>query len=557
MKNVFTIKAVLAATCSALLLSACGGGGGTVSASNGSGSGTASGTQITGKAIDGYLSGAKVCLDINDNGVCDPSEPSTTTADDGSYSLPVNGSIIGKKLLVVVTPTTKDKSRPGYVFPAEFTLSHIVAGTTEQHVTPLTTMVAAQMEAGMSRSEAERAVGALLGGNIDLKADYIAGKDSNTAAFASKVVDKVVVFAKSGRTDPATVRAVLNAIMGKGNIDLVGQADVDDQAKRPVFSSNVDALAALTGELFVYDGTETSSTSTVPVREHWYLTSAGLRKPQQKYVSQQWTDAIPGEFDQNYGEYRLKPDGSWTGFISHQDMEKPFPVQRGDSSNTLVGTDPNSDIVFTLEYRVAQIAGKSLSDAFVGWVDDASRSQLAGVFPAGSEAYVASVTRNVDDVTLASFSSCTPNAPLVTEGTIQHCNYIGNPTTNYTSVDQVFGLDVPMGGASRMRLAADGTAEVLDWSGKVLVGSSKVSWKRYDRNPNVLVINISLADAITGNLSDTDLLRSSGKIVIALHNGHLKRGALIPASVQDTLVQFKQSIFDQLFAELNKLLTIV
>jgi len=42
------------------------------------------------KAIDGYIFGAKVCLDINSNNTCDSNEPYTTTANDGSYSLSVN-----------------------------------------------------------------------------------------------------------------------------------------------------------------------------------------------------------------------------------------------------------------------------------------------------------------------------------------------------------------------------------------------------------------------------------------------------------------------------------
>ena len=34
---------------------------------------------ITGTAADGYLRGAKVCLDVNENGVCETAEPQDTT----------------------------------------------------------------------------------------------------------------------------------------------------------------------------------------------------------------------------------------------------------------------------------------------------------------------------------------------------------------------------------------------------------------------------------------------------------------------------------------------
>ena len=74
------------------LLAACGGGGG-----GSSGSAATSSTQLSGKAIDGYLSGATVCFD-NGQGACDTSLPSTTTDANGNYTLNVSGSVTGKQL---------------------------------------------------------------------------------------------------------------------------------------------------------------------------------------------------------------------------------------------------------------------------------------------------------------------------------------------------------------------------------------------------------------------------------------------------------------------------
>ena len=48
-------------------------------------------TSISGKAIDGYLQNAVVCLDLNEDGYCQAkSEPMTTTLDDGSFSLKIS-----------------------------------------------------------------------------------------------------------------------------------------------------------------------------------------------------------------------------------------------------------------------------------------------------------------------------------------------------------------------------------------------------------------------------------------------------------------------------------
>ena len=62
----------------AALLAACGGGGG---------SATTGPVTLAGAVIDGYISGATVCLDLNSNGACDAGEPSSTTGTNGRYSL--------------------------------------------------------------------------------------------------------------------------------------------------------------------------------------------------------------------------------------------------------------------------------------------------------------------------------------------------------------------------------------------------------------------------------------------------------------------------------------
>ena len=49
--------------------------------------GGSSNSGISGVAVDGYLAGSTVCLDMNSNGSCQPFEPSTTTESDGSYFL--------------------------------------------------------------------------------------------------------------------------------------------------------------------------------------------------------------------------------------------------------------------------------------------------------------------------------------------------------------------------------------------------------------------------------------------------------------------------------------
>ena len=84
-----------------LFLASCGGGSGGAGDSGGSGgSGGSDGsdgsggtlTDLSGKVIDGYISGAMVFLDLNFNGVKDANEPSTVSVADGDFSFGLTDS---------------------------------------------------------------------------------------------------------------------------------------------------------------------------------------------------------------------------------------------------------------------------------------------------------------------------------------------------------------------------------------------------------------------------------------------------------------------------------
>jgi hypothetical protein len=70
--------------------------------------GTESTKTFSGKVIDGYITGAKVCLDINSNLACDSNEPSTVTDIFGAYKFDYAGSIDGMLVLADVQPGAID-----------------------------------------------------------------------------------------------------------------------------------------------------------------------------------------------------------------------------------------------------------------------------------------------------------------------------------------------------------------------------------------------------------------------------------------------------------------
>jgi hypothetical protein len=118
---------------SLLLLTACGGGGGGTSTS-----------QISGAVIDGYIEGAKVCLDLNSNGACDTNEPSATTNSNGGYTLDTTGvNTAGLTLIAEIPATAKDSDDAGQTLAGAGKAAYTMATPVEKPsvITPLTTLI--------------------------------------------------------------------------------------------------------------------------------------------------------------------------------------------------------------------------------------------------------------------------------------------------------------------------------------------------------------------------------------------------------------------------------
>lgn len=171
---------MLAAAATTVLLAACGGGGGSGP--------MASANTISGVAVDGYLQGASVFLDMNRNGALDAGEPSTTTDLSGRYTLDysgVNGPITG--LPVVVTGGVD--SDTGFAFSGKLA-APVESARQAQVVTPLTTMVDAMVAHGLASdvASAKQKVATALGLTVDqLSTDPVAAIASNPGIYTTAV----------------------------------------------------------------------------------------------------------------------------------------------------------------------------------------------------------------------------------------------------------------------------------------------------------------------------------------------------------------------------------
>ncbi|MCA8070735.1 hypothetical protein [Burkholderia vietnamiensis] len=564
----------------AAALAACGGGGGDSGASSppasGGGTPTTPTPAVTGKAIDGYLAGATACLDLNNNGVCDSGEPSATTDGTGQFSIPYNGDATGKTLLVQVTPATKDLSRPaGFQFPASFTLSRTVQSALPQVVSPLTTLVSAQMQTGLSRTQAIAAVQQLVGSQVDPNADYLANHDTATQTLAAQVVDTLGTFAANGAIDAATLRNALNAMVSKGSVTAITQDDLATQAAQPVYQvadasqvlaqptySFVDYLISFFGG---YNPTP-GSTNQALIRDVRQIINNALSTVEQENLpagSDTWSDIglgayNGGKYDGLAGEYVLKADGTWSDLIAETQRLAPLPLAH--IGTTLSGTDPQSGIGFTYETRSVDLSGKPLSlgaPVVPGFIDFSHASQLTGAaFPSGTTAYLGIQTYSADRVVLpASIPMCdnaVVQSGLVCDGVPAYMDGTtivmtsGSASTTYTSVQQAVGIALAglNVGLSTIQLSADHRAVVDNTPG---------TWSAYAGNANVLVLDFTTTDisALTSGNGRLQPLALGAKLVVALRAGRLQVGWLYPSTYTDKSLQFASGLPGPLLTALN------
>lgn len=563
----------------AAALAACGGGGDSAPTQPSTGAGTTqppSTPTITGKAVDGYLVGATVCLDLNNNGVCDSGEPTTITDGTGQFAIPYSGDATGKMLLVQVTPTTKDQSRPaGFQFPAGFTLSQVIQPTTSQVVSPLTTLVGAQMQTGLSRPQAVAAVQSLLGKHVDPNADYLANNDAATQALAVQIVDKIGTFSVKGAVDAATLRNTLNAMIAKGSVTAITQDDLATQAAKPVYQiadasqilakptySFVDYLVSFFGG---YNPTP-GSTNQAVVRDVRQIVNGALQTDRQENLpvgTDTWTSIglgayNGGKYDGLAGEYVLKADGTWSSLISETQRLAPLPLS--SIGTTLSGTDPASGIGFTYEARSVDLSGQPLSfaaPAVPGFYDFAHVTQLTGAtFPSATSAYLGLQAYSADRIVLPVSVPMCDNA-VVQSGLV--CGGIpaymdggtivmtsGSASITYTSTQQAVGVQLAAVnvGLDSIQLSADHHATI---------DNTPATWSVYPGNANVLIFDFASSDmaALAANNGRLQPLAQGAKLVLALRAGRLQVGWLYPSTYTDKSLQFASGLPASLMAALN------
>jgi len=315
------------------LLGACSGGGGS--------STTASTTTLNGQVIDGYISGATVCLDVNSNNVCDAGEPTTTSGANGAYTLPAyTGSLTGLQVIAVVGPTAIDADTG--VVGAGNGYSLLAPAAASSTVTPLSTLVSATITAGGGESQvsidsAKASVSAATGIPAAklVASDYKANSDANIAAIAkatatafSQVTNQLsantsiqTANLSAGDITKAAIAFVQNKVLPQ--LVIGGNATTAVLSNPSATATTVVSNVGITGSVQNIIASTQSGAGTVASMADIF--KAGIVTPQ--YQSGDYINSAGNRVNGSYGGYQNALDVGYLQFDLATATEAPPNIE--------------------------------------------------------------------------------------------------------------------------------------------------------------------------------------------------------------------------------------
>ncbi len=235
----------------AAMLAACGGGGG-------GGGGSSATSALSGTVIDGYIEGAKVCLDLNSNGACDSGEPTATTDSGGKYQLsPGNINTTGLNVIAEIPVTAKDSDDGGLTLLAAGKSAYTMAtpATEPSVLTPITTLIVGKVKTdNVSSSTAKTRVLEELGLPSDTNpfADHVAAGNTIVHGVARQMAAQLQQAQKdlpSGTTAQERLTKLQDAI--KTMQDAAGSIALESPDVNPL-NMPLTLSTVATGRLFAY-----------------------------------------------------------------------------------------------------------------------------------------------------------------------------------------------------------------------------------------------------------------------------------------------------------------
>lgn len=583
MKNNLFSKGVLGragkwsvALLAAASIAACGGGG---SSSSKGGAGSEQLEPLTGRVADGYIQGATVCLDLNDNKRCDAGEPRAVTDTDGKFSIE-GGSAEQRRTHALVAEVPEgaiDQDNPGAPIDARYVMS----GTQGNHafVSPLTTMVQSLLETNSARTadEVAKSLALQLGldADADLLGDYIEKKETDPQYQRAHSVARVVAAVMASNHE-AVERAAAN----------IGAADKSAVLQRIVVKQAINNLADIVSA--VEEAEQLGTTldpkavaKAVPTVEAndlereikreelsadqvvapvWEILTDGLNefnivdeKASHYEHLRMWLEADDpkrvihrfskyengawGEAEHEGGEKRIRwIDGAW------EQVDRPanLPVEFMNNGQAARLSFSEGDDVIAQGSWV-ELNGKPIKDLLEANTSKALPRSLDGAsFGPGAKGVRLDLRQASELYSIRYFNPdegwCHPDVALT-----GNCEFVPGSVHNpLTSLDELFdqppGFSVQVGDYSNdIGLTLKGSADQKEgeaefkWIDEGKTKTFKSRWERVSLGEDTEVIIVRKPASLIEYTSDSD----SPYVLFAVDEGYVRTGSYIPEGVLD------------------------
>ncbi|WP_250656956.1 hypothetical protein [Alkalimarinus coralli] len=316
-------KRSLLASSIALALAACGGGSSSGTAT------TATTESLSGTVADGYLVNATVCLDINENKVCDEGEPSAVSTAGGEFTIEgaTTEQLLKPLIVKVIAGVTSDED--GIEITSDYSMA---APAGYKFVSPLTTMVQQELENndGFVLADAESSIKAKLGTDLDLSEDYVAGKASTE--FTEEQKDEFQKLHHVAQVTATVIQKNMDAV----NEAISGTDITFDQVLDMVVAKVLENLEAINsaveqeGENFTVDNIATiANSNAIDESEKGTLVAEMEARKAAKEASAANLIELVSTVGINWFEADHHGDGLWLGYGTFS-----YNPETGESSDT-------------------------------------------------------------------------------------------------------------------------------------------------------------------------------------------------------------------------------
>ena len=187
--------------------------------------------ELDGRVADGYIRGALVCVDLNENRDCDADEPASVSGAGGVFSLTIPDAGNGKPVVAAIPADAIDEDTGQVVGQKRV---FVAPADRPAFISPITTLIDAQQQDDPSLDivGAERLVKRDLGletaGSISLFQDYVAAEQNASEAAIGNTFRYVHDTARVVAELLGDIRARVEQGADSAGID----ADADDDARR-------------------------------------------------------------------------------------------------------------------------------------------------------------------------------------------------------------------------------------------------------------------------------------------------------------------------------------